>query len=230
MDRINIKSFHFNPFRENCYLVWDEGLDCVIIDPGCYETSEFSALKGFIATEKLSPKAIWLTHGHFDHIIGVAELSREYSVPVYLSPEDSITLGGNNDVTLSFGLKRPDLSFVTKELVDGQILRFAQDDKASFKVIATPGHTPGCVCFYCEAAKTLFSGDTLFAGSIGRTDLEGGDYDKEIVSVMEKLMVLPGDVEVYPGHGPATSIAEERTTNPFLQPFNEPWENDTDLY
>ena len=122
------------------------------------------------------------------------------------------------------------MSFVTKELVDGQILRFAQDDKASFKVIATPGHTPGCVCFYCEAAKTLFSGDTLFAGSIGRTDLEGGDYDKEIVSVMEKLMVLPGDVEVYPGHGPATSIAEERTTNPFLQPFNEPWENDTDLY
>ena len=121
------------------------------------------------------------------------------------------------------------MSFETRELVEGQTLRFAQDDKVSFKVIATPGHTPGCVCFYSEQAKVLFSGDTLFAGSIGRTDVDGGDYDKEIVSIMEKLMELPGDVEVYPGHGPATSIAVERTSNPFLQPFNEPWESEPDI-
>ena len=125
------------------------------------------------------------------------------------------------------GLKAPDVSFETEDLVDGQIL--APFDQVGFKVITTPGHTPGGVCFYSEENKILFSGDTLFAGSIGRTDLDGGDYDKEIVGIMEKLMLLPGDVEVYQGHGPSTSIAEERTTNPFLQPFNEPWENEIDL-
>ena len=97
-----------------------------------------------------------------------------------------------------------------------------------FKVIATPGHTPGCVCFYNEEAGILLSGDTLFAGAIGRTDLLGGDYDKEISSIMDRLIGLPGDVDVLPGHGPRSSIAEERTGNPFLQPFNEPWENEID--
>ena len=187
-------------------------------------------MKGFIAAEGLTPKAIWLTHGHFDHIFGVADLSREYSVPVYLSPLDGITIRSNNDLTLGFGLRRPDMSFETRELVDGQtVILNASEESPSFRVIATPGHTPGCVCFYSEQAKVLFSGDTLFAGSIGRTDVDGGDYDKEIVSIMEKLMELPGDVEVYPGHGPTTSIAVERTSNPFLQPFNEPWESETDI-
>ena len=96
---------------------------------------------------------------------------------------------------------------------------------APFKVITTPGHTPGCVCYYCEADKVLLSGDTLFAGSIGRTDHLGGDYDREIISVMDKLMGLPGDVDVLPGHGHRTTIANERTQNPFLQPFNEPEED-----
>ncbi len=228
MDRVNIKCFCFNPFRENCYLLWGGSDDCVIVDPGCYEPSEVSALTGFISSKGLVPRAIWLTHGHFDHIFGVAELSRKYSIPVYLSPLDGVTIGSNNDLTQGFGLRRPDMSFETRELVEGQILRFAQDDNSpSFEVIPTPGHTPGCVCFYCEQAKILLSGDTLFAGSIGRTDVEGGDYDKEILSIMDKLMLLPGDVDVYPGHGPATSIAVERTTNPFLQPFNEPFEGDT---
>ncbi len=230
MDRINIKTFRFNPFRENCYLVWDQGKDCVIIDPGCYEPAEVAALKGAISSEGLSPRAIWLTHGHFDHIFGVAGLSRDYSIPVYLSPLDGITIRSNNDLTLGFGLRRPDMSFETRELVDGQtVILNSSEESPSFRVIATPGHTPGCVCFYSEQAKVLFSGDTLFAGSIGRTDVDGGDYDKEIVSIMEKLMELPGDVEVYPGHGPATSIAVERTSNPFLQPFNEPWESETDI-
>ena len=141
-----------------------------------------------------------------------------------MSPEDRFILDKAGEYANGVGLKAPDVGFETKELVDGQILRYSQDD--TFQVIAIPGHTPGCVCFYSEKAKMLFSGDTLFAGAIGRTDLDGGDYDKEIVGIMEKLMVLPGDVEVFPGHGPGTNIAIERTTNPFLQPFNEPWEYD----
>ena len=263
---VNIQTYRFNPFRENCYILWDEAGDCVIVDPGCYEDSEVEALEEFISSGGLSPKAVWLTHGHFDHIFGVAALSRKYSIPVYLSPEDGITVRSNNDLTLGFGLRRPDMSFETRELIDGQILRFAlrqaqdgaQDDKdvilndrgvilndrgvilndrgvilndseesPAFRVIATPGHTPGCVCFYNEADGILLSGDTLFAGSIGRTDVEGGDYDKEITSIMERLMTLPGDVEVFPGHGRSTTIGVERTTNPFLQPWGEPWEYDS---
>ena len=241
---IHIKSFCFNPFRENSYILWNEGRDCVIVDPGCYSSSETGTMKDFIASEGLTPKAIWLTHGHFDHIFGVAELSRSFRIPVLMAPDDKFIIERDEDYARGVGLRAPDVSFETKELSDGQILRFvlrqaqdsAQDDNdailndseesPTFKVIATPGHTPGCVCFYDEEDGVLLSGDTLFAGSIGRTDLDGGDYDKEIVGIMEKLMILPGDVEVFPGHGPSSSIAVERTSNPFLQPFNEPWEND----
>ena len=219
--RINIKSFCFNPFRENSYLLWnEEGGECVVVDPGCYDEAETGVLEVFVISHRLTLKAIWLTHGHFDHIFGVAHLSRKYSVPVYMSPKDRMILKRDPGYALGVGLKAPDVSFETVDLADGQILDM------SFKVISTPGHTPGGVCFYSEADKILLSGDTLFAGAIGRTDLDGGDYDKEIVGIMEKLMLLPGDVEVYPGHGHVTSIAEERTTNPFLQPFNEPWETE----
>jgi glyoxylase-like metal-dependent hydrolase (beta-lactamase superfamily II) len=226
--QVSVKSFCFNPFRENSYLLCDEvGGECVFVDPGCYDEAESESLKSFVSSHGLKPNAIWLTHGHFDHIFGVASLARDYSIPVYMSSEDKMILRRDPVYAQGVGLKAPDVSFETEDLVDGQIL--ASFDNGGFKVITTPGHTPGGVCFYSEENKILFSGDTLFAGSIGRTDLDGGDYDKEIVGIMEKLMLLPGDVEVYPGHGPSTSIAEERTTNPFLQPFNEPWENEIDL-
>ena len=226
--QVSVKSFCFNPFRENSYLLCDEvGGECVFVDPGCYDEAESEALKSFVSSHGLKPNAIWLTHGHFDHIFGVASLARDYSILVYMSSEDKMILKRDPVYAQGVGLKAPDVSFETEDLVDGQIL--ASFDNGGFKVITTPGHTPGGVCFYSEENKILFSGDTLFAGSIGRTDLDGGDYDKEIVGIMEKLMLLPGDVEVYPGHGPSTSIAEERTTNPFLQPFNEPWENEIDL-
>ena len=235
--RVNIKSFCFNPFRENSYLLWnEEGGECVFIDPGCYDETETGVLKAFVSTHGLTPQAIWLTHGHFDHIFGVAGLASDYSIPVFMSSEDKMILERDPGYAMGAGLHAPDVSFKTEDLVEGQILRFSQDDKGvilndseespGFIVIVTPGHTPGGVCFYGEKDKILYSGDTLFAGAIGRTDLDGGDYDKEIVGIMEKLMLLPGDVEVYPGHGPSTSIAEERTTNPFLQPFNEPWETE----
>lgn len=226
--QVSVKSFCFNPFRENSYLLCDEvGGECVFVDPGCYDEAESEALKSFVSSHGLKPNAIWLTHGHFDHIFGVASLARDYSILVYMSSEDKMILKRDPVYAQGVGLKAPDVSFETEDLVDEQIL--ASFDNGGFKVITTPGHTPGGVCFYSEENKILFSGDTLFAGSIGRTDLDGGDYDKEIVGIMEKLMLLPGDVEVYPGHGPSTSIAEERTTNPFLQPFNEPWENEIDL-
>ena len=224
---INIKSFCFNPFCENTYILWSEGGNCVIVDPGCYDDPEHTVLESFVGRKGLKPCAIWLTHGHFDHIFGVSRLVRDYQVPVFMSREDRFILDKDGEYASGVGLMRPDATFETDDLSEGQILRIGLDDDApAFRVISTPGHTPGGVCFYSEECGVLLSGDTLFAGAIGRTDLEGGDYDKEIVGIMEKLMVLPGDVDVLPGHGPRSSIAEERTGNPFLQPFNEPWETE----
>lgn len=249
---LNIKTFTFNPLQEHCYLVWDGTGAGALIDPGCYGEAELGALKEYVAAEKVSVRAIWLTHGHFDHVFGVSALVREYGVPVLMHPADRDILEDFRRLSVNMGLYAPDLTFRTAGLREGQILRLAQDDKEiaddgreaqdfsscfsdrsschsghrgespAFRVIETPGHSPGGVCFYDEADKVLFSGDTLFAGSIGRTDHPGGDYDKLIASIMEKLMGLPGDVDVLPGHGPRTTLADERTRNPFLQPFNEP--------
>ena len=214
---LKILTFQFNPFSENCSLAYDETGDAVISDPGFYNEKEASALYGKIAEKGLKPKMILLTHGHFDHIFGVKECADKYGILVYMNQEDNYVVQHN--FSSRFGLKEPDSSFATEPLEDEQIIRFGNTE---FKVIATPGHTSGGVCFYDEKDKALFSGDTLFAGSIGRTDHPTGDYDKLIVSVMDKLMGLPGDVTVFPGHGKNTTISDERTHNPFLQPFNEP--------
>lgn len=220
---LNIKRFICNPLHENCYLLWNERGTGVLIDPGFYDDSELKKLADYLDAEKVSPKEIWLTHGHFDHVFGVGILVRKYFLTVRMASSDKETLAGSLLLARQFGIEAPHLDFGFEELADGQTLPYPDSDPSVvFRVIATPGHTPGGVCFYDEQDKVLFSGDTLFAGSIGRSDHPGGDYDQLIVSVMDKLMGLPGDVDVLPGHGPGTSIGRERTHNPFLEPFNEP--------
>lgn len=214
---LKILTFQFNPFQENCSLLWDETGKAAIVDPGFYDAGEAQALYSKISEKGVTPVLIMLTHGHFDHIFGVKECAGKYGIPVYMNQEDNFMLQHN--FSSKFGLKEPDSSFSTLPMEDGQTVKFGNTE---FRVITTPGHTPGGVCLYDEKDKVLFSGDTLFAGSIGRTDQAGGDYDKLIVSIMDKVMGLPGDVSVFPGHGPGTTIADERTHNPFLQPFNEP--------
>lgn len=217
---VTIKTFVFNPFRENSYFVWDEEGGCLAVDPGIYDEDEASRVKALLDREHLTLKAVLLTHGHFDHIFGVKSLQDEYGVPVLMSPDDADLLLHNDRASSVYGLHPADPSFNVTPLHDGDVVDYLKD--SPLKVIATPGHSRGGLCFYDEADKVLFSGDTLFAGAIGRTDLFGGDYDKLIVSVMDSLMGLPGDVDVLPGHGPRTTISDERTHNPFLQPFNEP--------
>ncbi len=242
---IYIKVFRCNHLQENSILLWDESREGVLVDPGFYWDEEFAALDESLRKEGITLKAIWLTHAHFDHFYGVGPIVfslpgqplRGYickdwtevpqpprgpqRLPVYLHSAEQMLLDLSPKMTRPFGLKAPDATFSYTPLAEGDVLSFG---KASFRVIETPGHSPGGVCFYDEADRLLLTGDTLFAGAIGRSDMAGGDYDKLIVSIMERLLGLPGDVEILPGHGGRSDIATERTHNPFLQPFNEPEE------
>ena len=236
---IHIEHFTFNSFQTRCCVVWDDTLECAIVDPGCSAPSEIAELTSFIDGHGLKPVCIMLTHGHFDHVLGVAELASRYGIPVYMHPDDKFTLENNEYFCKWFGAPLP-AAFETVDVreaagSDGDCLADGADDAAGaesavkvgglrFNVIETPGHTVGGVCYYEPDEKVLFSGDTLFAGAIGRTDHPGGDYDQLIRNILEKLMVLDGSVTIIPGHGPCSDIAREGMTNPFLLPFNEPYE------
>lgn len=219
---LQIKNFYFNALHECCSVAWDGTGECVIIDPGFYTPAERDELKRFVEDNGLKPVKILLTHAHFDHIFGLKECAEMLGVPVYMDPADRGTLENAGYFCRMFGFDTPATDVKTEDIHDGDIIRFGNTE---FEVLSTPGHTPGGVCFYDRADKVLFSGDTLFAGAIGRTDHPGGDYDLLIDGIFRKLTVLDGDVTVIPGHGPHTTITDERTKNPFLQPFNEPYED-----
>ena len=218
---LKIKQFTFNLFSENT-IVLDNGENgAVIIDPGCYSDDEKNAFLNYLDAENIRPSAIFLTHGHPDHVYGVKMLQSKYDIPVYLHKDDLQVLDYSERLISKLGLKNPDTTFSKTWISDGQKISAAG---LEFEVIHTPGHSPGCVCYYGRKDGLIFTGDTLFAGAIGRSDLFGGDYDKLIVSVMDKLMMLDAEVEVHPGHGGTTTIGYERMNNPFLEPFNEPEE------
>lgn len=214
---MEIFRFVVNRLEENTLIVTGEGRRCVVVDPGFLERGETDAVLGFLETKGLTPDAVLLTHGHMDHIYGVAALQRRYGMPVYLSGLDKPVMEYFRRFS-RFGIPAADMDFTTTDVQDGGVIEAAG---LKFKVIATPGHTPGGVCYLEEGSMSLFTGDTLFAGTIGRTDLEGGDYDALITSIMEKLTPLDGDTAIYPGHGGTSTIGSERVSNPFLEPFNE---------
>ena len=210
---MEIKTFYFNPIRVCCYVAWDDSGECVVIDPGCYGERELQRLKDFVEQKQLKPVRILLTHGHFDHILGLEDVARTWNLDAWIHPDDRRLMVSSGQWCAELGLSFKPFSGQLHDLSDGDVLTFGQ---SSLRVIATPGHTPGGVCFFCEEAGVLFSGDTLFAGSIGRTDTEGGDYDQLMGSIACKILPLDGNVTVLPGHGPATSVGYERATNPFL--------------
>ena len=204
-----------NMLQENTWVVRGSGASCVVVDPGFLGIEETERMMETL--RGLKPEAVLLTHGHMDHIYGVAEMQRRFGVPVYMSPEDVRTMEYYDRVA-KWGLPVADRSFGITPVADGQTVEAAG---MVFKVIGTPGHSPGSVCWLCEDAGVMFTGDTLFAGAIGRTDLIYGEYDDEIRSIMEKLVVLDGDIRIFPGHGGTSTIGAERVSNPFLEPFNE---------
>lgn len=210
---LTIKTFTFNPYQEKTYVLSDETLHCVIIDPGCYTQTEQSQLSDYIEQQQLKPLYLLNTHGHIDHMLGNRFVKDKYGV-------DFITHQGviaELEATLSYGAMfgiSPAPSPAPDKLVEeGDYVEFGEE---KLKVLFTPGHSAGHISFYHEDSKQMFSGDVLFQGSIGRTDLPGGDYPTLMQSIFDKLLPLEDEVQVYPGHGPSTSIGVERRANPFV--------------
>ena len=222
---MHIEYFTFNPFQERTCIVSDEAGFCAFVDPGCYGQEELSRITDFVNRQGLKPVCIMLTHAHFDHIYGMAALAKEYGIPVYAHRDEMFTIDTTNpQVCGAYGLELPETFPNRFEwAAEGEVIEVGS---LRFEVLETPGHSRGGLCFYERNEGVLFSGDTLFAGAIGRTDHPGGDYDLLMKSIFEKLMVLDSQVVVIPGHGPTSEIGVERETNPFLMPFNEPYDDE----
>ncbi|MFQ5948516.1 MAG: MBL fold metallo-hydrolase [Acidimicrobiia bacterium] len=203
--------------QTNCYVVAPEpGSAGLVIDA----PPDLAAIQELLAHHDVVPVALLVTHGHVDHVGGAGGVTRSFQTTAYLHPDDDwLALDPETQLRSMFGMI-PSGEFAPPEqyerLEDGQLLELAG---LHLEVLHTPGHTPGHCCFYWEEEGMLFSGDQIFAGSIGRTDLPGGDYPTLMRSMKEKVMTLPDPTEVLPGHGPATTLARERRTNPFLQDF-----------
>lgn len=209
---LDIQKFVFYFFQENSYIVWDESGECVLIDPGCEHRDEREKLHSFISANSLKPKMILLTHAHLDHIYGVREAVDRYGVPAMMDQKELSSIETFNGTFTAIGLPCPE-KFEYTPIEDGELLHFGNTD---VRVLSTPGHSMGGVCYWFERDKALFTGDTLFAGSVGRTDNNCASYDSLMHSLRDTLMQLDGEIEVYPGHGPQTSIGRERVSNPFI--------------
>ena len=206
---MKVERFVVGILSTNCYLVINEETkETVVIDPGACP----SYLVSHIKSEELTVTAILLTHGHFDHAMAAGELAEIFGIKIYAHKAEKDTLENPaKNVSVMIGKREAYHADVFAE--DDEILKLAGME---LKVLHTPGHTEGGCCYYLEKEKTLFSGDTLFCQSVGRTDFPGGSMSGLVRSIREKLLTLPDDVKVYPGHMDITSIGRERTGNPFL--------------
>lgn len=209
---LNVKSFTFNPFQENTYLLFDDTQECVIIDPGCYEKDEQQELVDFIEKNNLTVKLLLNTHCHIDHVLGNYFVKEKFNVDLHIHPMEEPVLKAVQTYAPNYGFNQYSSTSPDELLKEGEKVVFGDQD---LEIIFAPGHSPGHVCFYSIPDKILIGGDVLFRGSIGRTDLPGGDHDTLIESIHEKLFILPDDVIVYCGHGPDTTIGFEKKTNPF---------------
>ncbi|MGL4387633.1 MBL fold metallo-hydrolase [Snodgrassella alvi] len=208
---LNVQILPVTPFQQNAALLWDDVCkEAVLTDVG----GEAERLLKAVETHQLKLKAIWLTHGHLDHASGVEELTTLHPVPV-LGPHqaDNYWLQALPEVTASYGFPISQPFIPTRWLNEGEALKVGEH---TFIVFHIPGHTPGHVVFYSQANKLLIAGDVLFRESIGRTDFPGGNHSDLIRGIQEKLLSLPDDTRVLPGHGPMTTIGHEKQHNPFL--------------
>lgn len=210
---LHLQAFTFNPFQENTYVLYNEAKEAWIIDPGMYNSQEQAELDGFIATNGLNPSRLLLTHAHIDHIIGAAHVASKYHLLPEVHEADLFFVNRMPESARMYGVPAEACPQPKAFIKENDVYQLGTH---SFVCLHTPGHSPGSISFFCKEAQLLISGDVLFRGSIGRSDLPLGDHDTLITSIVTKLLPLGDNVNVYSGHGPATTIGHERLSNPFL--------------
>ena len=210
---LKIKVFTFSPIQENTYLLYNEHKECIIIDPGCYFPEEQQELKAFLDSNHLTPKMLLNTHCHLDHVFGNKFVAKTYGLKLHLHPKEEVVLQFAPTSGLMYDMPFDNYTGEFIFLKEGDRINLGENE---LKVIEAPGHSPGSICFYCKEQNFLIGGDVLFNGSIGRTDLPGGDYNTLIKNIKDKIFVLPDDVVVYSGHGAVTTIGNEKKYNPFV--------------
>ncbi len=208
-----LKTFTFNPFQENTYLIYDDELTAYIIDPGNSNASEDAQLKNFVKEKNLQLKRLLLTHGHIDHILGNKFIYDTYGLLPEVHRDDLFFIERMEQTAAMYGLNCEASPLPEKFIHEGDQIVLGD---YKFQCIHTPGHSPGSISFYNKENKLLIGGDVLFNGSIGRSDLPGGDHELLITTIKQKLFALEDSVRVYCGHGPSTTIGVEKQTNPFL--------------
>jgi hydroxyacylglutathione hydrolase len=204
-----LETLTVGPFQENCYVIGD-GEVGAIVDPG----DEATRIALAVERTGLEIDQILVTHAHIDHVGAVAALADEYACPVLMHPEAELMLNQLPTQAMMMGLRFGNVPAVDRQVQDGEALEVGG---LRLEALYTPGHAPGHLAFYVESEGLVLSGDALFAGSVGRTDLFGGDMEVLMRSINERLLTLPDETRVYPGHGPQTTIGEERAYNPFLR-------------
>jgi glyoxylase-like metal-dependent hydrolase (beta-lactamase superfamily II) len=211
---LQIKCFCFNAFQENTYVLYNEKKEAIIIDPGCYFSVEKMQLKNWITEQGLKPTLFLNTHCHLDHVFGNNFISETYELPVHIHANEQIVLDRLPEAAAKWGVPTEPYIGDIKYIEQNEIIPFGED---TFKVLVTPGHSPGSVCFYHAQQDFIIGGDLIFLDGVGRTDLPGSNPLDLIKSIREQILPLPDTLTIYSGHGPETTLGREKRHNPYIQ-------------
>ena len=211
---IYVQKFTFNPFMENTYVLYDSSKECVIIDPGCFTNEEEQILSNFISENKLNPVMLWHTHSHLDHMFGSSYVMNTYNIELWIHNEDFQTLMAFNRACDMYGI--PVKNNPPKDCKFFDLQNGISFGNSTIEIRFVPGHAPGHVVFISNESNFVVNGDCLFDGSIGRTDLPGGNHQQLLESIRRELFSLDDNMVVYCGHGSETTIGKEKHSNPFL--------------
>lgn len=211
---MNIVKFVFSPFQENTYVLYDETKECVIIDPGCYDEKERKRLADFIEDRGLKPVRLLNTHCHIDHIFGNKFVSELYNLPLESHKDEQQMIEYSESKAGIYGVALEKSPAITVFWDEGDVITFGNSE---LEVLFTPGHSPASISFYNRKGNFIIGGDVLFRESIGRTDLQGGNFETLAHSIRTKFFTLPNETKVYSGHGDVTTVGYEKLHNPFVQ-------------